>query len=223
MPDSCLDCGSENLGDKQILLYEENNTVLCGQCGLIMVFEEDEEETQSADEITASFLSCPHCHTVNEIQITEGEEWCSACGLDPNKIHYPPEEIAHLWRQGAGIRDAMERGVPKNTTRLYGFLTKFCGPHCSFATSCPQATANFAKCYREEFLGSTDSEPPYNREEEVSKGKGSRRARREAKKEQKRLKERAVLMCATSGWYEKNYYETQDPQRHPHTRGGSGT
>ena len=231
IPDECPDCGTDNLSGRQMLLYEEGNTVLCNHCGIIMVLQEDfeEEEEQADHEVTASFLSCPHCHTVNEIQIAEGEEWCAGCGLDPNRLDYAPEEIAHLWREGSGIRDSMERGIPKNSTRMYRFLTTLCGPHCSFAASCPQATANFAKCFREEVLESDDPDLLNRSEDEVGKGKRkrSRKARKQARQEKERIrkeKARAVLMCASSGWYEKTYRnETQDPQEHQHTGGGSGT
>jgi hypothetical protein len=214
-----------------MLMFEESNTLLCNHCGIIMVLQddyEDEEEENDADfEVSASFLSCPHCRTVNEIQIAEGEEWCGGCGLDPNRTDYPVQELAHLWKEGSGIRETMERGIPKTTmNRMYRFLTNLCGPHCSFAKNCPQSTGNFTKCFREEVIESDDPELLHIEGVDVGRGK-RKRSRNERKKEKERIrkeKERAVLVCAGSGWYEKRYYnETNDPQESGDTGSGSGT
>jgi hypothetical protein len=194
-----------------------------------MVLQEVEEDTPAEGDLSASFLSCPHCHAINEIHVTGGEEWCSSCGLDPNQLGYSVEELSHLWREKSGIREAMERGVPKQGSRLYRFLTKLCGPHCSYSESCPQSTGNFSKCFREEALEGDDPDLLHIREEEVGRGKRkrSRKARRKAKKEKERIlkeKGRAILACAGSGWYEKMYrHETKDPQESQHTGSGSGT
>lgn len=232
IPEQCPDCGSENLGGQQMLLYEESNTLLCNACGIIMVLQEpydDEEEPEEAAdyEVSASFLSCPHCRTVNEIQIAEGEEWCAGCGLDPNRMDYPASELAHLWKEGSGLRDVMDRGIPSNAmTRMYRFLVNFCGPHCSYAEACPQSTGNFAKCFREEVIDSDDPDLLHIEGDEVGRGK-RKRNRKERKKEKERIrkeKERAVLVCAGSGWYEKRYCsETDDSQEPAHTGSGSGT
>jgi len=171
-----------------------------------MVLQEpydDEEEPE--EEVSASFVSCPHCCTVNEIQIAEGNEWCSGCGLDPNEENPSPEDLSHLWKLGSGIRETMERGIPKTTlTRLYRFLTNYCGPHCSFAEDCPQSTGNFAKCYREEVLESEDPDLLHIGESEVGKRKRSRKARKKEKERIRKEKEKAVLQCAPSGWYAQN-------------------
>ncbi len=214
-----------------MLLYEESNTLICNSCGIIMVLEEpldDEEEPDADFEVSASFVSCPHCRTIDEIQVGGGEEWCSACGLDPNCTNYPPERLAHLWKQGSEIQESMKRGTPKNSmSRLYRFLTNFCGPHCSLAQNCPQEIGNFVKCFHEEVLESDDPDLLHVERSAMGKGKKKRRRRAERKQEQERIrkeKERAVLVCAGSGWYNKRYCnETKDPQESTHTGSGSGT
>jgi len=168
--------------------------------------EPEELEVEDSFEVSASFLSCPHCRTVNEIQVAGGEEWCGGCGLDPNRTEVPPEELAHLWKDGSGIQETMKRGIPKSTmARLYRFLTNFCGPHCCFAEECPQATGNFTKCFREEVIESDD--PDLLQIQETAMGKNKKKNRKARKREKERIrkeKEKAVLQCAPSGWYAKN-------------------
>lgn len=214
-----------------MLLYEESNTVVCNYCGIVMVLEEpfeDEKEPDADSEVSASFVPCPHCRTVNEIQAAGGEEWCSACGLDPSCTDYPPERLAHLWKQGSGIQKAMKKGIPKAVEgRMYRFLTNLCGPHCSLAQNCPQDTGNYVKCFHEEVIESNDHDLLHVEGGEMGKGKKKRRRRAERKRDQERIRrkrERAVLVCAGSGWYDKRYSnETNDPQESENTRSGSGT
>ena len=233
IPKQCPDCGSENLGGEKMLLWEESNTLLCHVCGIIMVLEEpyddDEEQLESGDpvEISSSLLSCPHCCAVDEIQVAEGEEWCSACGLDPNRTDIPVEELAHLWKEGSGIQQAMKKGIPKITlSRMYRFLTNRCGPHCSVAQFCSQGSGEFVDCIQEEVVKSKDHDLLHIEGDKVSKGK-RKRNRKAKKKEEERIrkeKERAVLVCSSSGWYHMRYYnETKDPQKSTHTGSGSGT
>ncbi len=181
-----------------MVLDEASNTLLC-ECGVMLVLQDDYEDEE---EVSASFLSCPHCRTVNEIQVEEGDEWCCGCGLDPNRTDYPPEELAHLWKEGSGIRDTMERGIPKSTmARIYRFLTNFCGPHCSFAEACPQSTGNFAVCYREEVLDSKDPDLLHIGETDLGKKKKNRKARKKEEERIRKEKEKAVLKYSASGWY----------------------
>ncbi len=213
-----------------MLLYEASNTLFCSSCGIVMVLEEpldDEKEPVADFEVSASFISCPHCLTVNEIHVAVDEEWCSACGLDPNCTDYPPERLSHLWKEDSGIQESMKRGIPKNTmSRLYRFLTNFCGPHCAFAESCPQDTGNFVKCFQEEVIESDDPDLLHVERGTMGKGKNKRK-RAERRQEQERIRkerERAVLVCSGSGWYNKRYCnEAKDPQESTHTGSGSGT
>ena len=217
-------CGSDNLGGQDRCFYEESNTLICNACGIIMVLQDSHDEEESDFETSASLVSCPHCRTVDEIQIEGGEEWCAGCGLDPNQTEVPSEELAPLWKEGSGIREAMERGVPKSTaSRLYRFLTNLCGPHCSLAQSCPQATGNLAKCFDEEVLESEDQDLLHVGRNEVGRSK-KKRSRKERKERIRKEKGRAVLACSSSGWYNKRYYnETEDPQKSTHTGSGPGT
>jgi hypothetical protein len=194
---------------------------------MVVQDEEEVEEEEADTTLSASFFSCPHCRTVNEIEIAGGEEWCSGCGLDPSERDLPSEQLASLWKEGAGIRKSMERGIMKPTSRMYRFLTNFCGPHCSFAEACPQSTGNFAKCFREEVLEGDDPQLLQIVEDDVSKRSSKRQRRRErhaAEEVIRKEKAKAVLACAGSGWYERKYRsETKDPQGPAHKRSGSGT
>lgn len=239
IPDSCVDCGAENLSGHQALLREEGNTILCNRCGIIMVLPDEDDDVELAKderealadeqdnaEVVASFSTCPHCKTINEVQVAGGEEWCSGCGLDPSAVDYPPEQLASLWNENSGIRNSMERGIPKPGTRMYQFLTTFCGPHCAYAPNCPQSSSNFATCFREEVIEGGDAQRLQTVEDDV--GKRSKRQRRRERKAAEEVvrkeKGRAVLACAGSGWYERKYLnETQDPQRPTHQGSGSGT
>lgn len=240
IPDSCVECGAENLSGYKALLREEGNTVLCNQCGIIMVLPEEEDDVELAEderaalsaeqadfEVVASFSTCPHCKTVNEIQVAAGEEWCSGCGLDPNEEDVPVEQLASLWKEDSGIRNSMERGIMKPHSRMYQFLTTFCGPHCSYAADCPQSSKNFATCFREEVLEGEDPQLLQTVGDDVGKRSSKRQRRRDRKAAEERTRKekgKAVLACAGSGWYERKYRnETEDPQRPAHTGSGSGT
>lgn len=226
IPDRCVDCGApkEKLGGR-LLLEEEGagNLIFCHECGIFMCLQDQEEEEYADFELSASFVSCPHCKTVNEIQVAGGDEWCSGCGLDPNTPDYPTEQLASLWKEDSGIRNFMERGIPKTTTRMYRFLTTFCGPHCTFADECPQSTENFSTCLKEEA-----EEDPMLLRGETKVGSKKKRRKRERKLEVQRIereKKKAVIEFSPSGWYAKvmKHNETEDPPKSTHTGGGSGT
>ncbi len=230
IPEKCPNCGSENLGGQEQLVREQSNTIFCRPCGAVMVLKEpydDEEEPEITVEVAASFVACPHCHTIGEVRIEGGDEWCSGCGLDPSRQDYPPEDLAHLWTPGSGIRKSMEGGLPRvNMPQMYKFLTSFCGPHCAFESSCPQSVGNFVVCYRETDLGTEEPDLPQIEGTELGKGKKkkNRKARKEEQERIRKEKERAVFACASSGWYHTRYYnETNDPQKSTNTGSGSGT
>jgi hypothetical protein len=230
IPDECVECGATNLTGHQMLIFGECNTIFCNACGIAMVYqeedEEEEEEGYSEIEVSASFASCPHCHTIDEIKVEGGAEWCGACGLDPNIKDYPSDELAHLWKEDSGIRHAMgTRSIPKVGSRMYQFLVNNCGPHCCYEEACPQSARNFATCFGEEHdLGGPNL--LHIGEENVGRGK-RKKSRKAREKERKRIlkeKSRAVLACAGSGWYREKYCnETQDPNKPDDTGGGSGT
>ena len=229
IPEKCPNCGAENLGGHEMLAQEQSNTLFCRPCGAVMVLQEpydDEEEPEVTLEVSASFVACPHCHTIDEVRIEGGEEWCTECGLDPSRQDYPPEDLAHLWKPESGIRESMERGRPKvSMTQMYKFLTTFCGPHCSFESVCPQSIGNFVVCYRETGLGTEEPDLPQIEGTELGKKKRkSRKARREEQERISKEKERAVLVYASDGWYHTRYYsETKEPQKSTHTESETGT
>ncbi len=224
IPEYCPDCGSMNLSDGGMFLYQESNTVLCRFCGIFMLLQEDSDDVEEGPEVPASFVSCPHCCTVDEIQISEGKEWCNGCGLDPNRTEVPVEELAPLWKQGSGIRDFLERGIPKSTTgRIYRFVANVCGPHWSFSASCPQAKSNFTTCLQEEIDDANDSDLLHIGGTDVGKSKRGRGAARKQERERIRKEKRTVVLrCASSGWYDKRHHnETIDSQKSRDTGSGS--
>ena len=244
IPEECPDCGSDNMSGRMVLVREEGNTVVCNHCGIIMVLRDewpeeelDEDRTRGRceeDEATASFAICPHCSSVDAIYANGGEEWCGACGLDPSKEDYPPEAIAHLWNPGSTLQIALQRGRPKAGRLMYEFLTTLCGPHCSFAASCPQTAGNLNVCRKEERDEALSlRQLPLTGEVVVTNKKKGKRERRKEKrrriKAEKALAAKsqlAVLECAASGWYErtiKHRNETENLQELTHTGSGSRT
>ncbi len=231
IPDRCPDCGSENLsGKEQMSLLEGSNTLYCEGCGIYMILQEEEEEPEESHEheLAASFQACPHCCTVNEFIIAEGAEWCNGCGLDPNLTLLPPKDLAHLWKEGSGIRRMMTNGRPPYRTGwMYKFLTSSCGPHCLYESQCPQSVKNFTLCYKEEREDEGGANLLQIEGTEMGRGRKRRKGRKERKKERERTykdKERATLACSSSGWYNEKYRnETENPQKSTHTGSGSGT
>ncbi len=227
IPEECPECAAENFDGAQMMLFDEGGTVVCVSCGATMILREDEEE---APETSVSFSACPHCCTIGEVRDWGGWERCQACGLDPEREDYGPQDIAHLWKEGTGIRGFMERGIPKRrTSTMFEFLTGFCGPHCSFAESCPQEIDNFTSCRREEFKHGNQGLLQIE-SMTVSKRRG-RNHRKENHQSREGFtppsKDVAVFECATGGWWDertmKKHHEIEDPQRPTNTRSGSGT
>lgn len=201
-PNQCPDCNTPVSNSQPGLLWETSgNFLVCSECGITIVIREsdDEEEESEQQEAAVSAISCPHCCTVGEIQIAGGSEWCSSCGLDPSRRDLPAKSLLRLWKSESGIQKLMMRDIPRSTeSRLYEFLTNFCGPHCSLAKSCPQATKNLARCYHEEVLDNDDA---------ALLTSLKNRTKNAGEKEKSRIlgkKERAVLQCAPSGWYARN-------------------
>lgn len=227
IPDECVGCGApkEKLGGR--ILSDDDyagNLVFCHACGIFMAIQDQDEEEEYADlELAASFVSCPHCKTLNDMQVAGGDEWCSACGLDPSILDYSTEQLASLWKEDSGIRNFMERGIPRPATRMYRFLTTLCGPHCTFAEDCPQSTGNFSTCLKEEAEGD-----PMLLKGETNVGSKKKR-KKERKLERERIdkeKKKAVVEFSPSGWYAKvmkHHDETEDPPKSTHTGSGPGT
>lgn len=225
IPDECVNCGGpkEKLEGRTLSKGgETDNLIFCHGCGILMAIQNQEG---CADfELAASFVTCPHCKTIDEVQVAGGDEWCGGCGLDPSVPDYPTEQLASLWKEGSGIRGFMDRGIPKTTSRMYRFLTTFCGPHCLFADDCPQDTGNFSTCLKEEA-----EDNPMLLMGETKVGSQKKKGKRERKLEGKRIekeKEKAVVEFSPSGWYAKvvkHYDKAEDPQKPTRTGSGSGT
>lgn len=221
IPNECIDCGAPREKISDLSIKDRGNTVFCYICGVIMVIQDQEEDAGDL-EITASFTSCPHCNTLDEIQVANGEEWCNGCGLDPNKLDYSTQELSTLWKKGSGIRAFMGRGVPKTTSRLYRFLINFCGPHCVYAEDCPQSTKNFTICMKEEIENDSGI---LLVETKMGSKKKQKKARKIERQRIEKEKKRAVVQFSPSGWYAKvvECNETKDPQKSTYTGGGSRT
>jgi len=164
-------------------------------------------------------MKCPHCESIDAIVVYGGEEQCNICGLDPNNKDVPTSDLAHLWKARTPemddenlIREMMTtlnaNGNPRLVlgTGVGNFLRAVCGPHCSYASECPQTTKNFSRCYREE----------RNTEEDVmsKRGKGNKKERKARRKEEKKLwnqlHSRAWLFSPPTGWFvSKRNYESE--------------
>ncbi len=223
-PKECPECGSEKLGGMINVVENSGNSMLCHDCGLwIRIYSDAEEEADV--ELVASLTVCPHCMTANEIQIEGGEEWCSGCGLDPSTQEYSSSVLSHLWKKGSGIQGFMQRDVPMvaPTHGMGQFLRTMCGPHCSFSDVCPQMIGNFIVCYREEYPTAKDCEGMSKKKSKKAR-KECRNARLAQMEAIKKAKQRALIMCADSGWFEKVLYANSPyPEQIGTTVRGSGT
>lgn len=218
-PRQCPECGSEKLGGLSNVIENGGNSMLCHDCGVWMQIGGD---TQL--ELTASVFICPHCKTADAIEEMAGEEWCNGCGLDPSIDAYSTPALSHLWKDKSDIRRIMQRDITLLSPihNLGKFLRTYCGPHCAYASDCPQSTGNLVTCYKEEFpntpLGGDMS-------------KKSRKARKQRKQERRQEREaisraskKALVKCASSGWFEKVLYANSPyPEQTGDTGSGSGT
>jgi hypothetical protein len=139
--DTCINCGSHDLDAPGETF---TNTTTCNDCGVWMVVQQEEDPEES--QVVASYVTCPHCRTLDEIRSAGADEWCSNCTLDPNRVNYSSKELARLWLPGSGIRKFMEKDSPRVSSPLYRFLTRYCGPHCSVSEECTQSTEDFVRC-----------------------------------------------------------------------------
>lgn len=214
-PDECPQCKSENLTWQE--LGTGDNVIKCHSCG-IWIRPQDENREPETSIVSASVLSCPHCREVGEIQIAEGLEWCAGCGLDPNQEIYPSDEIAKLWKEGSKIREMMEADIKalQPPTKMGTFLRSNCGPHCTFAESCPQSAANFAKCYneyREDTLGilvERDMGKKNRHHRQQQQFKVSKKERKRIAREEALRKKRALFMCSAGGFFSARLSRTKE-------------
>lgn len=218
-PRQCPDCGSEKIGETLNIIENGENSLLCHDCGIWMQLAEGEQP-----DLTASLYLCPHCRTVGAFEEMGGEEWCNGCGLDPNVENYSASTLSHLWKKESGIQGLLQRetSLVDPDRNLGKFLRTYCGPHCSFAGSCPQEIGNLITCYREEYP---------NKPIGVDMGRKSKKARKQRKLERRleqeaisRASKKALVQCASEGWFEKVLYANSPcPEQARDTETGSGT
>lgn len=211
-PDECPKCASENLTWQELGI--DNKVVKCHNCG-IWICPEDENQGSENLVISASVQTCPHCQEVGEIRIAGGLEWCASCGLDPNQEVYPSDEIAKLWKEGSKIREMMEDDIKalQPPTKMGTFLRSSCGPRCTFADSCPQSAANFAKCYneyREDTLGVLVERDMGKKNHHYQQFKVSKKERKRLAREETLRKKRALFMCSAGGFFSTRLPRTKE-------------
>jgi len=116
--------------------------------------------------------TCPHCLHVGERICEDGEEWCSECGLDPEKVP-TSQDLAPLYK--GKIRELLQKGKFSNTANKRGsgyFVRNQCGPNCVEAKDCPQMVADLTTCIQEYLNPQAETK------------KGSKRSRRRARLKQ---------------------------------------
>jgi len=197
---------------------------LCRYCGcefsIIEGMEEAEglEEEEEEEDIHGVILVCPHCATVDSIQIYGDNEWCGECWLDPNVLDQESPEIAKLFK--GGIKRALERDVPMlKSHKLYGkFVREECGPHCSLAKSCPQDSAILIKCFNEEYSSEEEDSENVGKRKRGKKGKGKKRNKlqrqisKHNRKAHKHAPSKVAFFCSKGGLLEKMVlYGVTDP------------
>ena len=197
-PEECPKCHSENIG--WALHSGPEEFIVCNSCGTMIQVEERDTT------IATSLIVCPHCTAVGEIAVEGGHEFCVACGLDPNVEDVPSPILAHLFKEGSGIRKILEdNSSGARAGRKFGtFLRQSCGPHCSFEKSCPQAVGNMIKCRKEEDSDEEEEMSKHNRRRDMSRQrpeyKLSKKEKKRRRREEALLHKRAVIMCADGGW-----------------------
>lgn len=221
-PDDCPYCGALNLNKTGSISFSDSS-LICYACGILVEATWTIEERQTTDLATSINLTlCPHCNNVGTIAEYAGEEWCHACGLDPNVTNYPSAKIAHLWKAESGIRKVLERDISVLAPhkRLGIFIRSICGPKCKYAEVCPQTVKNLTVCGNEDWEASRT-------EDEMSKRKRKRKNKKNKNISnlfKKEIVQPTLLVCAKHGWFEeimndKLMYRQQSGDK----RGGSRT
>ncbi len=227
VPSGCPDCGSEC-----IQKCGDGGHQVCHDCGSMF---EDDDAIWKEREITASIMKCPHCESVDAIITYGGEEQCKNCGLDPNNENIPTADLAHLWKARTPemddenliqeimlIPNANGEARFAASSNIGNFLRTICGPHCSYASVCPQTTKNFSRCYREERATEGDDMSKRGR----GKNKAEKARRKEERKVWNQLHSRAWLFAPPEGWFvSKRNYESETIYQEQSGTGGdqSGT
>lgn len=232
VPSGCRECGSECIQENSD--YGENFMV-CYDCGILFPKAKEED----VREVTACIMKCPHCESIDAITIWGGEEHCNICGLDPNDPEPSARALSHLWRSRTPdmdedklIRELMlisnangEDRFPARSS-VGNFLRTSCGPHCVYASQCPQTTKNLARCYKEDRLEGEEEEDMSKR----GRGKGKKKIEKARRKEEKKiwnqLHSRAWLFAPPKGWFvSMRNYESETIYQDQSSTGGdqSGT
>ncbi len=223
LPDRCPKCGSEDIASIVKSSGEISEVVHCLKCD----GSPYKQEFPVAIKADLSFLTCPHCKSVDGIEVRGGLELCTSCGLEPDRDDYSTRELASLWKKGSGIYRFMNRTKLSGNSAFLNFLITECGPHCSYARVCPQEVNNFTSCFKEEREGNTNSLLQIEEEGDILMGRGRRWNKRKKNKQKEREKAESLkprIRYARVGWYADRIIhngEDENTQRSAHTGGGS--
>lgn len=205
VPHRCPGCKSDNLDQR--LFNDGGNVINCNNCGGIISIQEFRTSSDSAP--------CPHCGTVGDLQVSDGEEWCGYCGLDPSVTEYPSPDLAHLWKDGSEIQRLLNSDAQALQPHLNmgKFVREECGPRCVLATECPQSRQNFILClqeWREERHGYGEAEMSKRRRKHQRSAannvcKLSKKERKQAARAAREANKRAYFQCAAGGWFQQRF------------------
>ena len=229
--DNCLediDSGNEDFtpcplckGDNIVGLVDISGDLagryMCKTCACEFSVTEDVKSDDEEEDIHGLILVCPHCATIDSIQIYGDNEWCGECWLNPNDLDQGSPEIAKLFK--GGIKRVLEKNAPMiGADRLFGkFIRQECGPHCSLAKSCPQDVGIMIRCFKEEYSSEEEDIETVGKRKRGKKGKGRKnrlqnQVRNHNRRAHKQVPSKVAFFCSKGGLLEKMIlYGTQDP------------
>ena len=214
----CPVCKSEDVVGLVDIIGDLAGRYLCRKCACEFSVLEGRGADDEEEDIHGVVTVCPHCMSVDSIQIYGDIEWCGECWLDPNELDPSSPEIAKLYK--GGIKRALERDVGMlQAGKPYGeFIRQECGPHCSLAKACPQDTGILIKCFKEEFSSEEEDSEIVGKRKRGKKGKGRKknkiqnRVREYNQKAHKHEPSKVAFFCSKGGLLEKMVlYGITDP------------
>ena len=217
-PVLCPLCKSEDIVGLVDISGDLAGRYMCRECACEFSILEGTENDDEEEDVHGVITVCPHCMSVDSIQMYGDNEWCGDCWLDPNDLDQDSPEIAKLYK--GGIRRALEKDVKMlKPEKLYGkFVRQECGPHCSLAKSCPQDAGNLIKCFKEEFSSEEEDIETVGKRKRGKKGKGRKenkfqnRVRNHNRKAHKHTPSKVAFFCSKGGLLEKMIlYGTANP------------
>lgn len=211
----CPLCKSEDVVGLVDISGDLAGRYMCRKCACEFSVTEGTGSNDEEEDIHGVISVCPHCMSVDAIQIYGENEWCGECWLDPNELDQDSPEIAKLYK--GGIKSALERDVGMlKPEKLYGkFVREECGPHCSFSKVCPQDTAILIKCYNEELYVEEEDNGIVGKRKRGKKNRKNRSQKQITKhnrRSHKHVPPKVAFFCSKGGLLEKMIlYGTTDP------------